>query len=71
MRKIQKYLSGAVAFTFALLAGPAMAAGTYDSLTAAVNWGEVTTAIVAVGALIAAVLVVRRGVKMILSSIGR
>jgi len=47
----------------------AMAAGTYDTITAAVNWSEVTAAVVAIGALIAAVYVVVKGVKMILRAI--
>ena len=45
--------------------------GTYDSITTAVDWSEVSTALVAIGALIAAVLVVKRGARMILSMIGR
>lgn len=59
----------AVALT--ALAPVAFAAGTYDGITAAVNWADVITAVVAVGALVAAVLVVKRGARMILSMIGR
>ena len=47
----------------------ALAAGTYDSITAAVNWSEVTAAVVAIGALIAAVYVVVKGTKMVLRAI--
>ena len=52
-------------------ASPALAGGTYDSITTAVDWSEVTTALVAVGALVAAVLVVRRGARLILGMISR
>lgn len=49
----------------------ALAGGTYDSITTAVDWSEVTTGIVAIAALIAAVLVVKRGSGMLLRMIGR
>lgn len=49
----------------------AQAAGTYDGITGAVDWSEVTTGIVAVAALIATVLVVKRGSGMLLRVIGR
>lgn len=45
--------------------------GPYDGLIAAVDWSDVTTGIVAIAALIAAVLVVKRGVGMLLRMIGR
>lgn len=54
--------------TQVLMAAPA---GTYDDLVAAVDWAEVTAAIVAIGALLAAVFVVSRGTKMVLRMIGR
>ncbi len=60
------------ALSLSLLTAPAFAGGgTYDSITTAVDWSEVSTALVAIGALIAAVLVVKRGARMILSMIGR
>lgn len=54
-----------------LSAAPAFAGGTYDSITTAVDWSEVSTGIVAIAALVAAVLVVSRGSKMLLRMIGR
>lgn len=43
--------------------------GTYDALTSAVDWSDVGTALVAVGALLAAVFVIRKGVKLVLAMI--
>lgn len=56
-----------------LVGGVAQAtpAGDYDAITAAVDWGDVITGIAAIAALVAAVLVVKRGAKMLLGMIGR
>lgn len=43
----------------------------YDAITAAVDWADVITGIAAIAALVAAVLVVKRGAKMLLGMIGR
>jgi len=72
MKALRKFAAFCGGVSLSLLVVPAVyAAGTYDTLTAAVNWSEVTTAIVAIGALLAAVLVVSRGTRMILRMIGR
>ena len=43
----------------------------YDTIVSAVDWSDVTAGIGSIAALIAAVLVVKRGVKMLLGMIGR
>lgn len=45
--------------------------GTYDSITDAVDFAEVATAVVAIAALIAVALVAKKGARMVLSMIGR
>lgn len=56
----------------ATVAAPAMAnAVDYSTLTSAVDWSTAITALMAVAALIAAVLVVRRGIGFVLRMIGR
>jgi hypothetical protein len=45
--------------------------GSYDAIISAVDWSDVITGIAAVAALIAAVLVVKRGTGMLLRMIGR
>lgn len=64
-----------VAVALALAAPAAFAGGgggtSYDGIVSAVDWSDVVTGITAIAALIAAVLVVKRGVKMLLSMIGR
>jgi len=70
MRKFLSSLSvGAGALLFPLFA--LATAGTYDPITAAVDWADVVTAIVAVAALVAAVLVVVRGSRFLLAMIRR
>lgn len=49
----------------------AFAVTAYDSITAAVNWADVITGITAIAALVAAVLVVKRGSGFLLRMIGR
>ncbi|HTD72156.1 MAG TPA: hypothetical protein VK652_01415 [Steroidobacteraceae bacterium] len=46
-------------------------AGDYDAITAAVDWSDVISGIAAIAALVAAVLVVKKGAKMLLGMIGR
>lgn len=46
-------------------------AGTYDDITAAVDFAEVATAVVAIAALIAVALVARKGARMVMGMIGR
>lgn len=58
----------------ALVVGPALAMAAppptaYDGIVAAVDWTDVITAITAIAALLAAVLVVRKGVRMALGMI--
>jgi len=61
-----------VALAPVLLVGSSVfAVGPYDGITAAVDWSAVITGITAIAALVAAVLVVKRGSKMLLSMIGR
>lgn len=56
----------------ALLVAPsAFATSAYSGITAAVNWADVITGITAIAALVAAVLVVKKGSKMLLGMIGR
>jgi len=66
------YLQAGVAVG-ALLAssGVFAAAGTYDDITGAVDFGEVATAVVAIAALIALALVAKKGARMVLGMIGR
>jgi hypothetical protein len=62
------------AFTLALAVGVPVAwacTTDYDGIIAAVDWSDVVTGIVAVAALIAAVLVVMKGSRMLLRMIGR
>lgn len=71
MKSLRNLSAFAVGLVVALSAGIASAAGTYDAITTAVDWSQVTTGIVAIAALVAAVLVVSRGSKMLLRMIGR
>lgn len=66
--RAKKY--GAVVLGVALT-GPVFAASDYAAITAAVDWSDVITGIAAIAALVAAVLVVKRGAKMLLGMIGR
>lgn len=61
----------AVGLTALVASGAALAtpAGDYDAIVDAVDWSAVITGIGAIGALIAAVLIVRKGTKMLLSFI--
>lgn len=64
--RLMKYgaLVGAVLAPVASFATPA---GDYDAIVAAVDWADVITGIGAIAALIAAVLIVRKGSRMLLS----
>lgn len=43
----------------------------FSSITAAVDWSGVATGILAIAALLAVVLVVKKGARMVLSMLGR
>lgn len=63
---------GLVAVGVLASAGAANAAAPdFSSLTSAVDLSTVGTAVLAIAAILAAVLVVKRGAKMVLSMIGR
>lgn len=63
---------GVLALVLALATPSAFAASDpYAAITGAVDWDAVITGIGAVAALIAAVLVVKKGAKMLLGMIGR
>lgn len=66
--KVAAMFAAIIGVSFAPLA---MADGTYDTLTSAVDWADAITAIVAVAALVAAVLVVIRGSRIVLGMIRR
>lgn len=53
------------------LSTPALAqnAADYSSLTSSVNWDSAITALLAVAAIVAGVLVVRKGIKFVLGMI--
>lgn len=63
--RLMKYVLPVVAF--AAPAAFATPAGDYDAIVAAVDWADVITGIGAIAALIAAVLIVRKGSRMLLS----
>jgi hypothetical protein len=50
---------------------PVLAASPYAGIISAVSWTDVTAGVIAIAALVAAVLVVMRGSKMLLRMIGR
>lgn len=70
MKNFKRFGLGLVA-----LVGAAAAHATpttdYDAIVSAVDWSDVVTGIGAIAALIAAVLVVKRGAKMLLGMLGR
>lgn len=70
LRKLQVRAAYAVAL---VATAPAVFASetAYDGIVDAVDWGDVVTGITAIAALIAAVLVVMKGSKMLLRMIGR
>lgn len=53
------------------VAGSSYAVTAYDSITAAANWSDATTALGVVAAALALVLVFRKGAKMVLGFFGR
>lgn len=72
LRQAQKYGAKALAVGAAVslpLVVNATPTTDYDAIVAAVDWADVITGIGAIGALIAAVMVVRRGVKMLIRMI--
>lgn len=71
MKTLKKLGLGALALVGTAVAVGAPPATDYDAIVSAVDWADVITGIGAVAALIAAVLVVKRGARMLLSMIGR
>lgn len=72
MRFFKNLVGFIVGATFSMLALTSIAmAGTYDSIITAVDWSAVVTGVVSIGALVAAVFIVLRGVRMLLSVIRR
>lgn len=53
------------------VASSSYAVGAYDTITAAANWSDATTALGVVAAALALVLVFRKGAKMVLGFFGR
>ncbi|MFT3847861.1 MAG: hypothetical protein QM739_04045 [Propionivibrio sp.] len=68
---MKKFVKGVVASAGVALASSAMAAGTYDALTSAIDVTEVSLAIVAVGAVTMGPKVVMWCVRKIQSMVGR
>jgi cytochrome c biogenesis protein CcdA len=66
VKNASSFVLGLVAVAFV---GVASAQTAYDPITTAVDWADVVTGIVAIAALVAAVLVVMRGSKMLLRMI--
>lgn len=75
MFNLKKRVTALVAVALAVATPAAFAGGgggdPYTAITGAVDWDGVVTGIGAVAALIAAVLVVKKGAKMLLGMIGR
>ena len=58
-------IRAAVAGGLALAGSTAMAQGTYDGLTTAVDWSDVGTGLLAVGTAIIGIMVTFKGIKLI------
>jgi hypothetical protein len=69
MRKL--FTRGSLLALTSLVSASAFAVSPYDPITAAVDWTDVGTAVIAVAALVAAVLVTIRGVKFVLGAVRR
>lgn len=70
-RRFGSRLVAVTAATALPVAAFATPAGTYDEITASVDFAEVATAVVAIAAVIAVALVAKKGAKMVLGMIGR
>lgn len=68
MKNLKRFGAGLAALALAGVAS-ATPPGDYDAIVDAVDWSAVITGIGAIAALIAAVLIVRKGSKMLLSFI--
>jgi len=68
MKHLRRFYALAV---LAAVSPVAFSQTTYDPITTAVDWAEVVTGVVAIAALIAAVLVVVRGSRMLLGMVRR
>jgi hypothetical protein len=70
MKQVQLYSAAALAAVLAVLAPSAFATGyDYSSLTAAVDWTSVGTALLAVGVAIIGIMVVFKGIKLVTRSV--
>lgn len=69
--KILKRAVAAVAVAALPVAAFATPTTDYDAIVSAVDWADVVTGIGAIAALIAGVLVVKKGARMLLSFLGR
>lgn len=68
LQKLQKKYVATVMSMFLVLAAPAVMAQTttpYDGLTAAVDWSDVGTSLVAVGVAVIGIFVVFKGIKLV------
>lgn len=68
--KMQKLVL-AVCAMFVALPSVVLAASPYAGIISAVSWTDVVAGVIAIAALVAAVLVVMRGSRMLLKMIGR
>lgn len=71
MKKLLALRNRATVAALALASSGAAMASPYAPITTAVDWDDVTTGVIAVAALVAAVLVVIRGSRMLLSIVRR
>lgn len=71
LKKFQFSLFAVLAMCLGMLAGPANAAGAFDTLTAGISYVDVIAAVMAVALLLAGLYTTMRGVTMILGFIRR
>ncbi len=69
MKKITTLLPALAVASFGFAAPAAAQAANYSTLTTAVDWGSAITAMMAVAAIVAGVLVVRKGIRFVLAAI--
>lgn len=70
MRKLQTMIAALLAFAFTMIGMPAFAAGPdLTALTAAVDFTNVVTAILAVAAALIVVYIAWKGAKMVLAAV--
>jgi len=71
MNAIRKLHVGLAALFLSMFATVAGAVSVFDPLTSAVSFTDVVTALFAIGAILMAVLVVRKGIGWVLGMVGR